>query len=412
MPVGSVEPHGPHLPLATDTLISGGRGGARVRGARRARASHAVVAPSVPYGVTDFAEGFAGAVERAGGGAHARCCARSSTRLRRGRLVARLPREQPPRAGARRGGARGGRRASPGARRSRARSRGAGRARCRDEFKRGDCHAGRYETSLVLAAEGRGEATSAGRSPRSASACPTASARAGKRFRDIGMDARLHGRARRGDARGGRGALREARRDDRRRSGRRLSRLALRPRTTSPSPLDAPRANARASTCGFSCGKQGCRALARAGVALAVGGAIMARRSIPFLVTSLAASALASAVACHSSGSAANSPGDDADAQAEGGIAVPGRSRHRLRREGEEHPRRAAADGRRDRRPSRRPDAARPLIDSGCSCRVHDEDACASSSSRSSRRRSRYTDFADQAYPKQIDDQLDDDRRC
>lgn len=46
----------------------------------------------------------------------------------------------------------------------------------------------------------------------------------------------------------------------------------------------------------------------------------MARRSISFLVTSLAASALASAVACHSSGSAANSPGDDADAQAEGGI--------------------------------------------------------------------------------------------
>ncbi len=61
LPVGSVEPHGPHLPLGTDTLIS-------EAAAERAallldqKGVHALVAPSVPYGVTEFALGFAGAI--------------------------------------------------------------------------------------------------------------------------------------------------------------------------------------------------------------------------------------------------------------------------------------------------------------------------------------------------------------
>ena len=61
VPVGSVEPHGPHLPLSTDTRISEA---SAERAATRLAADGiaSLVAPAVPYGVTRFAEGFAGAV--------------------------------------------------------------------------------------------------------------------------------------------------------------------------------------------------------------------------------------------------------------------------------------------------------------------------------------------------------------
>lgn len=61
LPVGSTEPHGPHLPLATDTVISVA---ACVRAAELLDAGGraVVIAPSVPYGVTECAAGFPGAV--------------------------------------------------------------------------------------------------------------------------------------------------------------------------------------------------------------------------------------------------------------------------------------------------------------------------------------------------------------
>ena len=114
LPVGSVEPHGPHLPLGTDTLLSEE---ARVvrRRCLRAERRGAWIAPSVPYGVTDFAAGFSGAIGVDAAALTAFLSA-IAARFLDGRVVARLPREQPPRAGARSGGARRDRGAPEGAR--------------------------------------------------------------------------------------------------------------------------------------------------------------------------------------------------------------------------------------------------------------------------------------------------------
>jgi creatinine amidohydrolase len=62
VPVGSTEPHGPHLGLGTDVVISAA---ACVRAAdlfAKNGPLTAVIAPAISYGVTECASGFAGAV--------------------------------------------------------------------------------------------------------------------------------------------------------------------------------------------------------------------------------------------------------------------------------------------------------------------------------------------------------------
>jgi creatinine amidohydrolase len=61
LPVGSVEPHGPHLPLATDSLISEGAC-ARAADLLENAGINVLIAATVPFGVTDYAAGFAGAI--------------------------------------------------------------------------------------------------------------------------------------------------------------------------------------------------------------------------------------------------------------------------------------------------------------------------------------------------------------
>ncbi len=60
-PVGSTEPHGPHLPLATDIILST-ENAERAADALRSHNIPTLVAPPLPYGVTDFAAGFDGAI--------------------------------------------------------------------------------------------------------------------------------------------------------------------------------------------------------------------------------------------------------------------------------------------------------------------------------------------------------------
>ena len=61
-PVGSTEAHGPHLPLFTDTILSDE---VAFRAASALITHHGiptVIAPTMPFGVTDFAAPFAGTV--------------------------------------------------------------------------------------------------------------------------------------------------------------------------------------------------------------------------------------------------------------------------------------------------------------------------------------------------------------
>ena len=56
-PIGAIEPHGPHAPLGTDTLISVG-----MCERAAARLDNAVVLPPLHFGVTRYGAAFADAI--------------------------------------------------------------------------------------------------------------------------------------------------------------------------------------------------------------------------------------------------------------------------------------------------------------------------------------------------------------
>lgn len=64
LPVGAIEPHGPHLALSTDVVISQAAA-ARAAGVMASPDLSPLVAPPVPYGVTRCAGAFKGAVNAA-----------------------------------------------------------------------------------------------------------------------------------------------------------------------------------------------------------------------------------------------------------------------------------------------------------------------------------------------------------
>jgi creatinine amidohydrolase len=61
VPVGAVEPHGPHLPLITDITISQAAS-VRATGLLADAGITALIGPAVPYGVTNCAAAFRGAI--------------------------------------------------------------------------------------------------------------------------------------------------------------------------------------------------------------------------------------------------------------------------------------------------------------------------------------------------------------
>jgi creatinine amidohydrolase len=154
VPIGSTEPHGPHLPLATDAILSE-EACARAAEALSARELDAWIAPTIAYGVTRYATGFRGAIGVSEATLEALLCDVAGALLDDGFAhVVFVNNHLEPEHVATIARATEKLRAARGAEAvvfANQLDRRWGRT-LTDEFKRGDCHAGCYETSLMLAA--------------------------------------------------------------------------------------------------------------------------------------------------------------------------------------------------------------------------------------------------------------------
>jgi creatinine amidohydrolase len=146
LPIGAVEPHGPHAPLGTDVVIASAiceRAAVALSDDERVRA---LVLPAFPYGVTRYAAAFRGAVSVSAQTVISMivelCASVAADGF--GHVVLVNHHFEPEHVAALREAAE-----TSGAalfdltRRAQA-------SRLTDEFRRGSCHAGSYETSLVL----------------------------------------------------------------------------------------------------------------------------------------------------------------------------------------------------------------------------------------------------------------------
>jgi creatinine amidohydrolase len=180
-PVGAVEPHGPHAPLGTDTLISVGM---CERAATRLDDPPAVVLPALAFGVTRYGAAFAGAIGITEATLHAVVLDVAASVQEQGfrRLVIVNNHFEPEQVATLRAAA-----ADAGAlyldlvRRRNAQ-------RLTEEFRRGSCHAGRYETSLVLADAPQLVDSAAADLPANEVDMPAAMAAGRTDFLTMGMD--------------------------------------------------------------------------------------------------------------------------------------------------------------------------------------------------------------------------------
>ena len=159
IPVGSTEPHGPHLPLDTDVTIAQAQ--ARAAAARLEEAGvRVVILPPIAYGVTRFTEGFAGWISLRPGTLWALLEDLMESLGEQGvqRVVLSNGHLEPEHIEI----LRGIEADYPEAQGERPRvifpdnTRRKWAGTLGDEFKSGDCHAGRYETSIVLEADPQG----------------------------------------------------------------------------------------------------------------------------------------------------------------------------------------------------------------------------------------------------------------
>jgi creatinine amidohydrolase len=154
IPVGSIEPHGPHLPLETDIIIAEAMAEAAAR-TLRGEGTITWVLPPLPYVVTDFARGFGGAVSVTSGEVAALLSSAAASLARLGfrKLAIANAHLEPAHLASLREAVTMARRHSgvhllfPDITTKRW-----GRM-LTAEFRSGACHAGRFETSIVMARE-------------------------------------------------------------------------------------------------------------------------------------------------------------------------------------------------------------------------------------------------------------------
>jgi creatinine amidohydrolase len=149
LPLGATEPHGPHAPLQTDTLISVGM---CTRAAGRLETDpdvRALTLPPLPYGVTRYGAGFAGAVSVSESTLRALVVDICKSLAAQGfpRIVLVNNHFEPEQVATLRAAVE----ELGAAARLLDLTRRQNAARLTEEFQSGSCHAGRYETSLVLA---------------------------------------------------------------------------------------------------------------------------------------------------------------------------------------------------------------------------------------------------------------------
>jgi creatinine amidohydrolase len=153
LPVGSTEPHGPHSPLCTDPLISVGMCDRAVRRLARDPELRALILPRIDYGVTRYTQRFPGPIHVGEETLHAMLVEICASTIDQGfhhiaivnnhfepehvqtlhRVIDTIEATKAETIGY-----------LDLTRRVRAQA-------LTEEFRRGECHAGRYETSLVLA---------------------------------------------------------------------------------------------------------------------------------------------------------------------------------------------------------------------------------------------------------------------
>ncbi len=151
LPVGAVEAHGPHLPLVTDVVIASAAAEAALPGLRRL-ALRPVLLPPLPYAAAPFAAGFPGTISVRPATVAALLADVAASLERQGvaALVVVNAHLDPAHLASIRDAARAHGGAMPVIHPDLTEPRWA--RRLTDEFRSGACHAGRYETSVVMAA--------------------------------------------------------------------------------------------------------------------------------------------------------------------------------------------------------------------------------------------------------------------